>query len=143
VEAANPFFEQPVLNGPYDEPSRHWELDPAGQPTQRILPSRRRAEFITPIRFSATTDIGTKGVCTWKLGAEFFVSFLAFECLRAFTSTPSEGFPECMSASSGAFEHRSSRLGFPRKWRAKTTRPLPQAALSLIQAIRAAWNGVK
>ena len=49
MEAANPFFEQPVLNGPYDEPTRHWELDPSGQPTQRTLPSRRRAEFITPI----------------------------------------------------------------------------------------------
>ena len=49
MEAVNPFFEQPVLNGPYDEPSRHWELDPSGQPTQRVLPLRRRAEFITPI----------------------------------------------------------------------------------------------
>jgi type III restriction enzyme len=49
VEAANHFFEKPVLNGPYDQPARHWELDHLGQPTQRILPSRRRAEFITPI----------------------------------------------------------------------------------------------
>jgi type III restriction enzyme len=49
VEAANPFFEQPVLNGPYDQPARHWELDVSGQPTQQIIPNRRRAEFITPI----------------------------------------------------------------------------------------------
>lgn len=49
MEAVNHFFEQPVLNGPYDQPARHWELDPSGQPTQHILPSRRRAEFITPI----------------------------------------------------------------------------------------------
>jgi type III restriction enzyme len=28
---------------------RHWELDEHGQPTQRIVDSRRRAEFITPI----------------------------------------------------------------------------------------------
>jgi type III restriction enzyme len=49
VEAVNHFFEQPVLNGPYDQPARHWELDPSGQPTQHILPTRRRAEFITPI----------------------------------------------------------------------------------------------
>ena len=43
------FFEKPVLNSPYEYPSRHWELDDNGQPTQRIVESRRRAEFITPI----------------------------------------------------------------------------------------------
>ena len=43
------FFEQPILNSPYEYPSRHWELDPTGQPTQQILEKRRRAEFITPI----------------------------------------------------------------------------------------------
>ena len=46
---SNPFFEQPVLNSPYDYPSRHWELDETGQPTQKIIESRRQAEFITPI----------------------------------------------------------------------------------------------
>lgn len=45
----NDFFERPILNSPYDYPSRHWELDRQGQPTQRIVESRRRAEFITPI----------------------------------------------------------------------------------------------
>ena len=45
----NKFFEKPILNSPYDYPSRHWELDDTGQPTQRIDESRRRAEFITPI----------------------------------------------------------------------------------------------
>ena len=30
-------------------PTRHWELDEAGHPTQRILETRRQAEFITPI----------------------------------------------------------------------------------------------
>ena len=43
------FFEQPILNSPYDYPSRHWELDASGQPTNRILPERRKVEFITPI----------------------------------------------------------------------------------------------
>lgn len=43
------FFKQPILNSPYDYPSRHWELDSAGQPTQRTVPKRRPAEFITPI----------------------------------------------------------------------------------------------
>lgn len=45
----DPFFEKPILNSPYAYPSRHWELDAQGQPTQRITESRRRAEFITPI----------------------------------------------------------------------------------------------
>ncbi len=45
----NRFFEQPVLNSPYEYPVRHWELDDQGQPTQRLIESRRRAEFITPI----------------------------------------------------------------------------------------------
>ena len=45
----NRFFEQPILNSPYDYPARHWELDASGQPTQQIIEKRRRAEFITPI----------------------------------------------------------------------------------------------
>jgi type III restriction enzyme len=45
----NPFFERPILNSPYACPSRHWELDPQGQPTQQIINTRRPAEFITPI----------------------------------------------------------------------------------------------
>ena len=43
------FFEKPILNSPYAYPSRHWELDADGQPTQQIIESRRRADFITPI----------------------------------------------------------------------------------------------
>ena len=46
---SDPFFDHPVLNSPYSCPARHWELDKQGQPTQRILDRRRRAEFITPI----------------------------------------------------------------------------------------------
>src|SRR5665811_980661 len=45
----NLFFDHPILNSPYEYPSRHWELDDSGQPTQRIKESRRPAEFITPI----------------------------------------------------------------------------------------------
>ena len=43
------FFSDPILNPPYAYPSRHWELDSSGQPTQLVRESRRRAEFITPI----------------------------------------------------------------------------------------------
>ena len=46
---SNLFFEKPILNSPYEYPNRHWELDETGQPTQRIIENRRRAEFITPI----------------------------------------------------------------------------------------------
>jgi type III restriction enzyme len=45
----NRFFERPILNSPYADPQRHWELDDQGQPTQQIIASRRRAEFISPI----------------------------------------------------------------------------------------------
>lgn len=43
------FFDRPILNSPYDYPSRHWELDAGGQPTQKVAESRRRADFVTPI----------------------------------------------------------------------------------------------
>ena len=43
------FFEQPVLNSPYERPSRHWELDETGQPTQKIIESRRQVSFITAV----------------------------------------------------------------------------------------------
>jgi type III restriction enzyme len=43
------FFEAPVLNSPYQYPSRHWELDEHGQPTGHITDGRRKASFVTPI----------------------------------------------------------------------------------------------
>ena len=45
----NDFFASPILNSPYKCPARHWELDKQGQPTQRIKPERRPADFVTPI----------------------------------------------------------------------------------------------
>ena len=47
--STNLFFEHPVINSPYEYPSQHWELDASGQPTQKIMNSRRVASFITPI----------------------------------------------------------------------------------------------
>ena len=57
---SNPFFDHPILNSPYAIPERHWELDAQGQPTQKILETRRRAEFITPIPKpkKRKTDVG-------------------------------------------------------------------------------------
>ncbi len=46
---SNPFFDHPILNSPYERPAKHWELDEQGQPTQQVIGTRRRAEFITPI----------------------------------------------------------------------------------------------
>jgi len=43
------FFEQPILNSPYAYPGRHWELDADGQPTNKIVESRRRSAFVTPV----------------------------------------------------------------------------------------------
>jgi len=45
----NRFFDNPVLNSPYESPGRHWELDSEGQPTLQIIERRRKASFITPI----------------------------------------------------------------------------------------------
>ncbi|MGC9271371.1 BPTD_3080 family restriction endonuclease, partial [Acidiphilium sp.] len=43
------FFDHPILNSPYAYPARHWELDPDGQPTNRIIGTRRRSDLITPV----------------------------------------------------------------------------------------------
>lgn len=43
------FFSKPILNSPYAYPSRHWELDELGQPTQKIIETRRPTAFVTPI----------------------------------------------------------------------------------------------
>ena len=43
------FVSKPILNSPYAYPSRHWELDEQGQPTQKIIETRRPPAFVTPI----------------------------------------------------------------------------------------------
>ncbi len=62
------FFEQPILNSPYEYPSRHWELDEHGQPTQNIIESRRRADFITPIPRPKKQKGGTQQTLTFDEG---------------------------------------------------------------------------
>ena len=48
--AATNFFENPILNSPYERPEEHWELDPfTGHPTGRVVVKRRLSETITPI----------------------------------------------------------------------------------------------
>lgn len=45
-DVSNAFFERPILNSPYEYPAHHWELGADKQPTQRIIESRRRADFV-------------------------------------------------------------------------------------------------
>ena len=42
------FFNDPILNSPYERPSRHWERV-KGIPTQVELAGRRESQLITPI----------------------------------------------------------------------------------------------
>ena len=42
------FYEQPILNSPYEAPTRHWALKD-GQPTGEVWDGRRPADFISPI----------------------------------------------------------------------------------------------
>ena len=45
-----PFFTQPILNSPYEEPSLHHALTEDGQPlNEPARQGRRRSEFITPV----------------------------------------------------------------------------------------------
>jgi type III restriction enzyme len=43
------FFERPIINSPYERPTRHWALGEDGQPTGEILEQRRRSDLITPV----------------------------------------------------------------------------------------------
>lgn len=43
------FFQSPILNSPYEEPARHWELDASGQPTSVIVLRRRTSALVSPI----------------------------------------------------------------------------------------------
>lgn len=47
---SNNFFDHPILNSPYEVPSRHHDLDKEGQPLDRPpVEGRRRSELITPV----------------------------------------------------------------------------------------------
>lgn len=44
------FYEQPILNSPYEEPARHHALDDDGQPTDNPpIAGRRRSKLISPV----------------------------------------------------------------------------------------------
>lgn len=47
---AGAFFEHPILNSPYEEPTRHHALDPKGQPLAAPpVQGRRKSELISPV----------------------------------------------------------------------------------------------
>lgn len=50
------FFDQPILNSPYYPPTRHWELDSGGRPTDQILESRRRSDLISAMPAAKTAS---------------------------------------------------------------------------------------
>ena len=44
------FYERPILNSPYEEPTLHHALDEEGQPTDDPpVSARRRSELVTPV----------------------------------------------------------------------------------------------
>ena len=53
------FFDEPILNNPYECPRWHWELDDEGQPTHRMLDSRRPADFVTPFPTASKQAAGS------------------------------------------------------------------------------------
>jgi type III restriction enzyme len=47
--SARPLEKRPVSDSFFAYPSRHWDLDEYGQPTQRVIDTRRSAKFVTLI----------------------------------------------------------------------------------------------
>lgn len=43
------FFERPILNAPYAEPVRHWELDADDKPATRIMDRHRSSQLSTAL----------------------------------------------------------------------------------------------
>ncbi|MCA9317446.1 MAG: DEAD/DEAH box helicase family protein, partial [Planctomycetes bacterium] len=74
---AEDFYKQPILNSPYEYPSRHWVLDAKGQPTKEIASERREVKLATaavprPKRqkaAAAQTGLDLKGELDATIGA--------------------------------------------------------------------------
>ncbi len=82
------FFEKPILNTPYSMPTRHWELDGEGRPTDRVIDSRRRSDLISAMPQSKSRkgnqqdelDLSTEGL--GGLGIDFNVTEFVNEIRR-------------------------------------------------------------
>ena len=53
------FFEKPILNSPYASPGQHWEMID-GQPSGKIIETRRRSDFYTPVPKAKKQKQGSK-----------------------------------------------------------------------------------
>ena len=49
------FFEQPIINSPYEEPTKHWHLED-GRPTDEIISKRRKSELISAMPKTRSTS---------------------------------------------------------------------------------------
>jgi adenine-specific DNA-methyltransferase len=78
------FFEQPILVSPYHEPAQHWELDPSGQPTGRIVnvghdrlltsACGNDAQLADTLRNTSTGDIrsdNADGIACWFVDTDY------------------------------------------------------------------------
>ena len=64
------FFVNPILNSPYEEPRRHWELID-GAPTGKILENRRPSDYVTPIaRTNPAANRTSASQATFDFGNE-------------------------------------------------------------------------
>lgn len=54
------FFDTPILNSPYFNPAKHWELDQEGRPTDTILGSRRKSALWTALPGASSTAASTQ-----------------------------------------------------------------------------------
>lgn len=55
-------IDNPTLNSPFAEPSRHWVLDENGVPTGIPAAGRRRSEFVVPVPPPKHRDKGQLGL---------------------------------------------------------------------------------
>src|ERR1700693_3988274 len=50
MPVSKPFYEQPVLNSPYNVPTRHHALDAEGRPLEHPpIAGRRRCGYVAPV----------------------------------------------------------------------------------------------
>ena len=61
MHVATTFHRNPILNSPYEVPTRHWVLDEGRQPTDTIGDGRRQVSFISPIPKPRKAGRGTQG----------------------------------------------------------------------------------
>jgi len=54
----NQFFERPILNSPYEYPSRYWELDEHGHPFEFAVVDEAQNVSVPQLRFLAALGAG-------------------------------------------------------------------------------------